>query len=124
MLRTRDVCSEARTSHTHATIPGDKKEQNSRGEVLPDGSNQASEFFGRSLSQEEVISSRANGVGINSRNSLLRSSSDCTGTRRLVHPQPLMSRYNFERRSIRRSKVILYSCDHPASYSGVIVTFS
>ena len=65
------------------------------------------DFLGRSLSQEEVIPSRSNGLGFNCRNSLLRSSSDCTGSSgRQVHPQPLMSRYAFERRSIRRSKVL------------------
>ena len=69
-------------------------------------SNASADTFGRSLSQEEVISTRSNGLSINNRNSLLRSSSDCTGSsRRQVHPQPLMSRYAFERRSIRRSKV-------------------
>ena len=73
---------------------------------LENESNVPADSLGRSLSQEEVIPNKTNGLSINKRNSLLRSSSDCTGSsRRQVHPQPLMSRYAFERRSIRRSKV-------------------
>lgn len=67
----------------------------------------SADSLGRSLSQEEVISNKANGLNLPNHYSLLRSSSDCTGSsRRQVHPQPLLSRYAFERRSIRRSKVI------------------
>ena len=76
---------------------------------LESANNVPADSLGRSLSQEEVIPNNTNGLSINKRNSLLRSSSDCTGSsRRQVHPQPLMSRYAFERRSIRRSKVCIW----------------
>eukprot|EP00794_Sanderia_malayensis_P007374 gene7374-8194_t len=58
----------------------------------------------RSLSQEEVIFNRLNNRTLGNRNSLLRSSSDCTGSRYPVRSVPLFTRYAFERRSIRRSK--------------------